>query len=326
MTKDRLLALLKQNSDQLLSGGAAAKELSVSRNAVWKAICSLKEDGFLIDTVPNKGYLYHGHDDSVLSAEELRSFLSEGKIGGRILTYSSVTSTNTEARKLAEEGAPDGTVVWADYQSEGKGRREHSFYSPAGAGIYISVILRPQANLSMIHPLFIRVSLAVTAAIRDICGLDVQVKWPNDIFWRGKKLCGILTNCSVSAEDGLLEYAVAGIGVNVKAVLFPKGIPAVSLEEAVQGPVSRHKLAASILEEIDRFYQKHGLEELSMEEIACYEKQMEQNGRNAIINYPDGGKAAGRVLGISPEGFLQIQTSCGTVSLRSGEAAVQVVE
>jgi BirA family biotin operon repressor/biotin-[acetyl-CoA-carboxylase] ligase len=323
MTKDDLLLLFKKNQGRLLSGGAAAKELSVSRNAVWKAVCSLKEEGFLIDTVPNKGYQYCGHNDEVLSATELRFYLQTETVGCKIFTYSTLASTNIEARKLAEAGAPDGTVVLADHQSAGKGRREHAFYSPAGAGIYMSVLLRPSASVSAMNPFLIRISLAVADAIESMCGLNVQIKWPNDIFWNGKKLCGILTNCSISAEDSLLEYVVAGIGVNVKENSFPDEIPAVSLEEALQSPVNRHALAALILEKMEAFYRAGEVGTLSSEQIMHYERRMEFLGKQAKINYMDGRSVDCRILGIGAEGFLRAQTKQDTIVIRSGEASIQ---
>ncbi len=324
MTKHKLLLLLKRNDGKLLSGGYAAKELGVSRNAVWKAVCSLKEEGFWIDTVPNKGYLYRGHDDRVLSAEELYSLLHTKNLGGNIVVCPTVDSTSLEARRLAEAGAPNGMTVLADCQTDGRGRRDHSFYSPAGAGIYMSVIIRPKESISVLSTFPIRASLAVTRAIDSLCGLNVQIKWPNDLYWNGKKLCGILTNYSASAEDGMLEYVVIGIGINVGRAVYPETIPAVSLEEAAGEAPSRHALIALVLEELERSWEKGTLDLLCSEEIQSYEERMSCYGDFVTLEYLSGEREEGRVLGITPEGFLHLQAGEREKVLKNGEVSLRL--
>lgn len=214
-TKEKLLGLLESHREEYLSGEELAKTLAVSRAAVWKAIKSLQQEGYPIDAVTNRGYrLSRGGDR--LSAPGIRKYLEPGYQDLPITVAEETLSTNTALRALAEAGAPEGTVYIAQGQTGGRGRMGRSFYSPAGTGLYLSLLLRPVSwKPARAAQLTAAAAAAMCEAIREVTGKEPGIKWVNDILLDGKKVCGILTEASFSMESGVLEYAVLGLGVNV---------------------------------------------------------------------------------------------------------------
>ena len=214
-TKERLLELLERQREEYLSGEELAKALAVSRAAVWKAVKSLQQEGYPIDAVTNRGYrLSRGGDR--LSAPGIRKYLAPEYAGLPITVEEETASTNTALRALAEAGAPEGTVYIAQGQTGGRGRMGRSFFSPAGTGLYLSLLLRPTTwEPARAAQLTAAAAAAMCEAIRQVTGKEPAIKWVNDILLDGKKVCGILTEASFSMESGVLEYAVLGLGVNV---------------------------------------------------------------------------------------------------------------
>ena len=214
-TKEKLLELLEGSREVYLSGEELAKTLAVSRAAVWKAVKSLQQEGYPIDAVTNRGYrLSRGGDR--LSAPGIRKYLEPGYRDIPITVAEETRSTNTALRALAEAGAPEGTVYIAQGQTGGRGRMGRSFYSPAGTGLYLSLLLRPVSwKPARAAQLTAAAAAAMCEAIREVTGKEPGIKWVNDILLDGKKVCGILTEASFSMESGVLEYAVLGLGVNV---------------------------------------------------------------------------------------------------------------
>lgn len=214
-TKEKLLGLLESHRGEYLSGEELAKTLAVSRAAVWKAVKSLQQEGYPIDAVTNRGYrLSRGGDR--LSAPGIRKYLEPGYRDLPITVAEETLSTNTALRALAEAGAPEGTVYIAQGQTGGRGRMGRSFYSPAGTGLYLSLLLRPVSwKPARAAQLTAAAAAAMCEAIREVTGKEPGIKWVNDILLDGKKVCGILTEASFSMESGVLEYAVLGLGVNV---------------------------------------------------------------------------------------------------------------
>lgn len=212
--KNEVLNMLEQNKGCYFSGAALADELHVSRNAVWKAVNSLKNSGYKIDAVTNKGYCLLP-DSDILSAQSICKYLNPalGKLD--IQVYQSLSSTNTVLKELAAEGAPEGTVLVAETQTAGKGRLGRSFHSPSDTGIYFSILLRPSmpANESLF--LTTAAAVAVCQGIEAVSCCKADIKWVNDVYIQDKKVCGILTEGSFNAETGKLDYAVVGIGINV---------------------------------------------------------------------------------------------------------------
>ena len=214
-TREKLLGLLEENREAYLSGEELAKALAVSRAAVWKAVKSLQQEGYPIDAVTNRGYrLSRGGDR--LSAPGIRKYLKPEYRDLPITAAEETQSTNTALRALAEAGAPEGTVYIAQGQTGGRGRMGRSFFSPAGTGLYLSLLLRPTAwEPTRAAQLTAAAAAAMCEAIRQVTGREPGIKWVNDLLLEGKKVCGILTEASFSMESGVLEYAVLGLGVNV---------------------------------------------------------------------------------------------------------------
>lgn len=212
--KAEVLRLLEENRGQFLSGNRIAGELYVSRNAVWKAVHSLQKDGHQIQAVTNKGYCL-SEEDAVLSRESIEKYLAGEAKDLNVQVYQEVTSTNTVLKQMAEEGAPEGLVVAADRQTMGKGRSGRQFYAPSDTGVYFSLLLRPKVTAEEALLITTAAAVATAEGIEKATGIETGIKWVNDVYCRGKKICGILTEASVDFENGGLSYAVLGIGVNV---------------------------------------------------------------------------------------------------------------
>ena len=213
-TQEKLLDLLTRDPERFLSGEDAAARLGVTRAAVWKAVRGLEEAGLTVDAVPNRGYRLAA-DCDVLRASGIRAALGDAADGFRIEVFDTLSSTNTKLRELAEAGAPEGTVVAAAAQTGGKGRLGRSFFSPADTGLYMSVLLRPALPPGDAPRITTAAAVAVCGALEETCGVRPGIKWVNDIFLGGRKVCGILTEAAFDAETGRLSHAVTGIGVNV---------------------------------------------------------------------------------------------------------------
>lgn len=225
-TKSQLLKLFEENKGAYLSGEDIAKRLSISRTAVWKAVNSLRKEGYEIDAIPNKGYCLPIRTD-ILSAQGIQKYLSPACKNLDLKVFSSVTSTNALLKEQAAAGAPEGCAILSNAQTQGRGRIGRSFYSPPDTGIYLSLLLRPDAySPQQAANLTTMAAVAACEAIEATARRPAQIKWVNDIFMDGKKVCGILTEASFGLESGHLDYAVLGIGLNAYAPEngFPENI------------------------------------------------------------------------------------------------------
>ena len=214
MLRDEVLALLKGRGGEPLSGQAVSQELGVSRAAVWKAVEALRQEGYVISSAPNRGYALEQSPDRV-SAGELAGALAGRLLGRNLVCLESVDSTNNEAKRRAMGRESDGLAVVALEQTGGRGRRGRSFLSPPGKGIYLSVLLRPRCSLEQVSALTAWTAVAVCDALEKLCGFRPGIKWPNDVIWEGRKLCGILTELELEAESGRLSHVIVGVGVNI---------------------------------------------------------------------------------------------------------------
>ncbi|MCH5323953.1 MAG: biotin--[acetyl-CoA-carboxylase] ligase [Eubacterium sp.] len=214
-TKDQLLNLFENNRGTYFSGEEIAKKLSVSRTAIWKAVKSLRSDGYNIDAVQNKGYSLSSQSD-ILSVQGIRKYLQPVCSELKFEIVPILRSTNLMAREKASYGIDEGYVVIANNQTDGKGRRGQSFYSPSDTGIYMSLLLRPHyLTARQAVKLTTMAAAAACEAIEAVSGENAQIKWVNDIYIDGKKVSGILTEAQVGLENDLIEYAILGIGINV---------------------------------------------------------------------------------------------------------------
>ncbi len=250
--KDEILEILKNNNGKIISGNEIATALNVSRTAIWKNIEALRNDGYNISAGTNSGYLLI-NDYDILDENDIKSYLTAKSLGGEIEILKSVASTNTYAKEKASENAPNGTVILSNVQTGGKGRLGKNFYSPKGDGIYMSLILRPNFTTEQSLLITSIVAVAVASAIEELCELDCKIKWVNDIYVSGKKICGILTEAAVNFEVGGLDYVVVGIGVNVSGEDFPDDISNIASSIKLQNgkTVSRNRLIAEILNKIE---------------------------------------------------------------------------
>ena len=212
--KSSLLEMLEKNKGEVLSGESIAGELGCTRAAVWKAVKSLREEGYHIEAGPNKGYML-AKDTNRLSQEGIRLFLDDPKV--KIDIYDELESTNQTAKKEAMMGeAGHGAFVIARSQTAGRGRRGREFYSPADTGLYMSVILKPQGTIHDSLLITTAAAVAVYRAVAQICGIQLDIKWVNDLFYKGKKVCGILTEAVTDFESGnMLQRAKAMIPILV---------------------------------------------------------------------------------------------------------------
>ena len=223
--KQSVLQALEENRKICISGEQLAKTLNISRSSVWKAIKSLKDEGYCIAATTNKGYRLETGSD-VLSYEGMLPWLAPQNKNLTIKVYKTIGSTNQVAKKMAIDGEAQGTVIISEEQTQGRGRMGRSFFSPAKSGIYMSLILRPNVYAHEAVLVTTAASVGVCRAIEKVTDKNPQIKWVNDIFLDDKKICGILTEAVTNFETGLVECVIIGIGLNFRLPEenFPAGI------------------------------------------------------------------------------------------------------
>ena len=320
--KSRLLELLEQHKGETLSGEAIAADLECTRAAVWKAVKALREEGYVIEAGTNKGYMLR-KDSNRLSAEGIRLYLHRPDVYLRL--YKEAGSTNQLAKQAAVSGeAGHGAFVIAQRQTAGRGRRGRSFYSPEDAGIYLSIVLEPKKEtLQESLLLTTAAAAAVYQAVRKVCGISLDIKWVNDLYYHGKKVCGILTEAVTDFESGNIEFAVVGIGLN----LYPAsgGYPE-ELEE-IAGALYEGEAEAA---DLDRNYLAAEIVNFLMEETADLKLSREYVEHNIVpgkeIEILDGkSRRHARALEICPDGRLRVREESGEISILSfGEVSVVV--
>ena len=207
--KEKILEFLKQQ-EGFISGQRICDELGVSRTAVWKYMNSLKKEGYEIESVTRKGYRLLQSPD-LLTREAVLSCIKKGEIPGELCCFESIDSTNEEAKRRGEAGAPDGSIYVADNQTNGKGRRGRTWLSPSGEDIFFTILLRPDLPLNSVSMLTLVAASAVAEAVDKVTGQECQIKWPNDIVLNRKKVCGILTEMNMEIDS--IAYVVVGVGI-----------------------------------------------------------------------------------------------------------------
>lgn len=257
MTQDKLLHLLFASEGEYVSGEEMSTVLGVSRSAVWKGISSLRSAGYVIDSKPNRGYCLFKSPYGMESAK-LSQLLKGDLFGSQISCVASIDSTNSEVKRQATQGVEEGLLVVADHQTAGRGRRGREFHSPAGQGLYFSMLLRPSGTYEEWMDFTAWVAVALCRGIASFCGISPEIKWTNDIVWQGKKLCGILTELALESESNFVEYVVLGVGVNVQQQErdFPEELQdiATSLGLATGREVNRAALCAHLVMCISQMY------------------------------------------------------------------------
>lgn len=326
--KEKILRTLRE-TDGYVSGQELCERLGVSRTAVWKVTRQLKEEGYQIEAVKNRGYRIASAPD-VMTAEEIGSLLKTKTMGRCCVCYEETDSTNTQAKLLAEEGKPHGTLVCAERQTEGKGRRGRAWSSPPGEAIYMTLLLKPQIQPIHASMLTLVMGLAAAKACNEILSYrlgenapKVQVKWPNDLVLEGRKLAGILTE--MSAEVDYINYVVIGIGINVNMRCFPKEIAdmANSLYMVSGQNFSRAELTACCMKHFEECYDRFAASEDLRDLREDYESLLVNKGEKVWVLDPKH-EYTGKALGINEKGELLVEREDGqTETVYAGEVSVR---
>lgn len=321
--KAEILTLLREK-DGYVSGQELCNRFGVSRTAVWKVINQLKESGYEIEAVPNKGYHLVGQQD-VLNKSEIESRLHTKWAGKQLSYVASTGSTNVDVKRLLEEGAPEGVLVVAGEQTQGRGRRGRSWQSPPDTNIYMTLGLRPDFQPELAPMVTLIDAMAVAEAVRDVCGLETQIKWPNDVVIGGRKICGILTE--MSAETGYIQYVVIGTGINVNITDFPEEIKntATSLYLEKKETVLRAPIIAKTMEYFEAYYEKFiRTKDLSLL-LEDYHKRLVNKDEVVKVLDPQG-EFEGIARGIDEKGQLLVEKKDGgIVPVYAGEVSVRGV-
>lgn len=322
MNQNTLLEMLERNPGEYLSGEELSRRLSISRTAVWKQINKLRDEGYEFEAVSRKGYRLLKVPDK-LELSSIQETLNTTTFGRAIQLLDQVETTQEEARSLAEEGAPSGTLVIAEEQTTGRGRRGNPWFSPARKGIWMSMILRPNCPLSFAPQLTLLAAVAVCRAVRRLTGVEAGIKWPNDLLVSGRKICGILIE-SVG-EDGMIKYCIVGIGIDVN--MDASDIPAeltdivTSLKMESGKEINRATLIASVMNELEDLF------ELYVEEGFTPIGQLWQElsvtiGKRIKVITPQGEKS-GVAIALENSGALKMMDDHGEMhTIYSGEVHI----
>lgn len=311
ITKDQLLSHLKKERRTWVSGESLSRELSVSRAAIWKHIRKLREEGYVIESSTNKGYLL-SKDSHLLLPNEIKEDLETKTFGKKGIEYfKEIDSTNIKAKDLAEGGAPEGTVIIAEKQVMGRGRKGRTWLSPEGDGIYASLILRPAMAPSGAPKITLMTAVAVAEALLSLVQIKITIKWPNDIMVRGKKLAGILTE--IATDMDAVNYIIVGLGLNVNTPLQNLSEElkdrATSIYIETGEPLSRTRLVRAYLEYFEKYYEMFKANNFTP--IMNRWKQLSNIIGQKITVDVIGRKHVGEVTDIDDEGVLILKDDEG---------------
>ena len=307
-----ILEIFRATPGEVVSGEELSSNLNISRTAVWKHIRNLKALGYRIEAVPSVGYRLVAAPDLLLP-EEIAAGLMTERIGRQIVAFNETASTNETAFKMAEEGAPEGTVVIAESQSRGKGRMGRRWESPSGVNLYCSIILRPPIlPLQAVQMTFLS-AVAVARGVEETTRLSPTIKWPNDVLLAGRKVAGLLNE--MGAETEKVNFIILGIGVNINMEQdqFPLDLrhPATSLRIEAGRPVNRVEFVRALLREADTLYASYlagGYGAVRDEWLA----RCAMIGRRVHVSYRDSA-VAGLATGIDEYGALLLALDDGRV-------------
>lgn len=319
--KEEILRLLR-SADGYISGQELCNRFGVSRTAVWKAINQLKEAGYEIEAQQNKGYRLVAAPDLMTEAE-IKSLMHTDWVAKEVLYFDTIDSTNTKAQELAEKGYPSGTLVVADKQESGKGRRGRSWVSPSGTGIFMTLMIKPDINPNNASMLTLVAALAVAKAITSVTGEEALIKWPNDIVVNGKKVCGILTE--MNAQFDYINHIVVGIGINVHNESFPEEISQMASSLMIEAGGKRFHRAQIIAETMSYFEQYYDTF-LKTQDLSALVREYDELlvNRNKSVRVLDPKEPFdGKAMGITPKGELIVDTWESRKLVSSGEVSVR---
>ncbi len=321
--REAVLGAIRDEQGQWVSGERLSMSLKVSRTTIWKQIKILQSEGYAIESSPKKGYRLSMIPD-ILSPEEVKDGLQTQLFGREHYYYfKEIDSTNNYAKTLAADGHPEGTVVIAESQSSGRGRRGRQWYSDSGQGIFLSLILRPPLPVNELSRINMAIALAIVDALQEV-GIKSGIKWPNDILIKDRKIAGILTE-AITDMDGI-EFIVSGIGLNVNTLIedFPAELRAIvtSVREEAGRMVSRVHLLQILLLKLEQRYQQliSGAFTEILEQVRTLSLVI---GRDITIKQL-GGITEGRAIDIDNNGFLLVRYGQGNIHhLMSGEVLLK---
>ena len=319
--KEEILIQLERNRGADLSGEELAREAGVSRAAVWKAVQALRGEGYQILSGTNKGYRLSDTDDR-LSPDAVRAYLPSAEPRDlEIVVLETVDSTNNEAKRRAVSGVTRPILILAEQQTAGRGRLGRNFYSPAGTGLYLSLLYRSEGSLADAVPVTSAAAVAVTEAIEALTDKRPDIKWVNDVYLGGRKICGILTEAVTDMETGGAQDIIVGIGLNITTEAFPDGLESTAASLFPVG-VNRNRFAAEIVSRLWQ-YASHLSDKAY---LPTYRSHSILIGKE--ITYRRGEEVkGGTVIGIDDDCGLAIRRDDGTTEvLRTGEVTVRLKE
>lgn len=307
-----------------ISGQEICEKLGVSRTAVWKVIEQLRAEGYDIEAVSNRGYHLISYPE-LMTGTEIMSRINTTWAGTRVYYRKETGSTNEDAKDLAEEGALHGSLVVAECQNAGKGRRGRSWGSDKGSTISMSLLLRPTFSPNKAPKLTLIMALAVAEVLHHLTDQEISIKWPNDVLVNGKKVCGILTE--MSAEMDCINYVVIGVGINVNNTEFPEELrdKATSLLNEVGNRMGRTDIIVNVMDFFEYYYGIYEEHQDLSDFVNLYDSYLINRNKEVRVLDPKG-EYNGVAQGINDNGELIIQKEDGSfVRVDSGEVSVRGV-
>ena len=312
--KQSIIDILKTDGDYV-SGEKISQKLGISRAAVWKHIKALKNEGYDIKSVTNKGYYLASAPDTI-SEYEIKSGLKTERVGQNIKYVYETDSTNNEAKRFSDMA--DGTLFIAEIQTGGKGRLGRQWTSPAGEGIWMSLLLKPDIIPEEAPEITLIAGLAVCRALKDF---SAGIKWPNDVVIDGRKICGILTE--MSAEIERVSYIICGIGINVNTAEFPDELKekAASLYTVTGEKHNRAEIIKRVMEEFEPLYNEY-LKNRLKNIIPEYKSVCVNMGKRVSVIHGES-QTIGTAVDMTENGHLVVDTDEGRITVSSGEVSVR---
>lgn len=316
-----ILDYLMDHKGEFVSGQKISELFGISRTAVWKHIRVLKQRGYVIESYTKRGYCLREAPE-LLSPESVARQLKTVTFGRKIVYHEKVDSTNTIAKKLADKGAEEGTVVVAEEQTGGRGRLDRKFISPFAQGVWFSIILRPQFPPMEVSKMTLVAAVAITKALRKFGMVHCGIKWPNDILVHGAKLVGILTELNASVEK--INYLVMGIGINttLSRKTLPRELKKTTTSFAMENiPVHRDELLSEVLYQLEYYYDM--IKEKGFAPVLDEWKTLScMLGEEVQVIEPNR-TFNGKAIDLDESGNLLVQTDTGTEKVLAGDVHVR---
>lgn len=296
--KNSIISILKQNQNKLITGSYIAKKLNITRSYVNKVILSLIDEGYDIENISRSGYIYKSNF-KILDKKYI-----ENNISKKVEIFDEIDSTNNYLKNLAKDKSQNNILVVANYQTNGRGRLGRTFISDKSNGIYMSLLVRPNISINDAKKITCLTAVSINNAINELTGLNSKIKWVNDIYINNKKVCGILTEAQTSIEEGIIDYVVIGIGINVYKREFDESIKNIATSLEDEGAIiSRNELITQIIKYIDK-YLNDFTNDIYMKE---YQNSSCIVGKEVELNIR-GNTFTATVLKINDEGELVVRT------------------